>query len=239
MKKIKILGIATMLTLVLIIIVIGVFAIFGFFKGKNDSESGKEISINKVNGDLSVYEWQTLETYGDITAIFKTEAGEIVIKLADCAAAEKFIELDNSGSFDNAEFLTLADDMFIQTGVYGEGFSSEKTGLAAINGAVGFVMEEDNAYPSIIFITAEKLSGESSSYMLAENFKSEKTALYKEFGGIPEYEEKIVIFGMVVSGSENIGYISEGENSGYAGGYSAAEPVKIKSIEISYPTEQN
>ena len=33
--------------------------------------------------------------------------------------------------------------------------------------------------------------------------------------------------------------IAKGENSGYTGGFSALEPVKINSVEISFPTEEN
>ena len=44
---------------------------------------------------------------------------------------------------------------------------------------------------------------------------------------------------MVVSGSDVIEEIKNGENSGYTGGFSALEPVKINSVEISFPTEEN
>ena len=36
----------------------------------------------------------------------------------------------------------------------------------------------------------------------------------------------------VLNGTETIEKIASGENSGYTGGYSAAEPIKITSAEI-------
>ncbi len=239
MKKIKTLGIVTMIFLLLIIVVFTVLAAFGFLRIETDSEGHSEIIFTPLEEKNDLFEWQTSKTEGDITAAIKTDAGKILIKLGDCAAAEEFIKLDNSGAFENTEFLTLAENMFIQTGVYGESFETEQNGFACINGAVGFVMDEVKAAPSIVIITAEKLSGASSAFLKNNRFNEEKTDLYAEFGGIPEYEGKIIIFGMVVSGTETIEKIASGENSGYTGGYSALEPVKINSVEISYPTEEN
>lgn len=238
MKKIKTLGIITMIFVVLIIAVFAVLALFGVFRFETDPESGKsEITFEPIDNRNPAFVWQTSETEGDITAVIKTEKGNIEIKLGDCAAAEKFVSLDNEGAFENAEFSVLAKDMFIQASVSGENFELEQTEYLPLCGAVAFVMDGEKAAPSFVIITAEELSGSSRAFLSNNNFGEEKTGFYKNFGGIPEYEGKIIVFGTVTSGFETLEKISSGENSGYTGGYLAAEPVKINSVEISFPTE--
>ena len=235
MKKIKILGIITMIFLVLIIAVFAVLALFGILKIETGEDGKTEISFAPLEEKNEFLEWQTSETEGDRTAVIKTEKGEIKIKLSETAAAEKFIELKNSGAFRNAEFSVLAENMFIQSTVPGENFEAEQNEFAAINGAVAFVMEKEKAAPSFVLITAEKLSGNSSAFLKNGAFDSERAGIYEKFGGIPEYEGKILVFGQVVSGMETVLEIAEKENSGYTGGYLAAEPEKIISLEISEP----
>lgn len=211
MKNIRILGIIAAAVLLIIIVLFAAFAFFGVFTGKIPENKLPEISVEPSGEMISPSLWQTSETAGDITATVKTGLGDIVIKLGSCPAAEKFIELDNSGVFEGAGFDILAKDMFIQTGFDGEGFYADKTEYSCIKGAVGFVLEDEKAYPSLFIITGEDLSS--------------------------EYDGKTLVFGQVVSGMETVLAIEEGESSGYAGGYLAKEPVKINSIEISYPTE--
>lgn len=238
MKKLKILGITTMFVLVLAIGTIAALAAFGVFEtAPAEDEKTPDISIEKPEESSSELEWQTDRSAEGITAAIKTDLGDIVIKLGDCSAAEKFIELDNKGEFDSARFSTAAKDMFIQAFTLGENFTAEGTDYGCFCGAVGFVMDGDEATPNFFIITADKLSGASEAYLIGHNFDSERIALYKEHGGIPEYEGKVLIFAQVVSGMEVVKAIAEGENSGYTGGYSSENPVTINSIEISYPTE--
>ncbi len=239
MKKIKILAIVSTVFLVLIIAIFAVLAALGIFKIETDESGKSEIIFTPAEIKNKSLEWQTKETEGDVTAVFKTTAGKFEVKLSGFAAAEKFIELDNAGIFEGMEFSVLAENMFIQTSPSGESFSLEKTDLVPINGAVGFVYEEEKAYPSLVIITAKELSGISEGFLLGSGFDEEKTGVYKTFGGVPELEGKIIVFGMVSSGAEVIEKISGGENSGYTGGYSPLEPVKINSVEISFPTETN
>ena len=100
------------------------------------------------------------------------------------------------------------------------------------NGAVGFVLDGKTAAPSIFIITNTALSGFSKAYMTEKAFDEDKIALYEKMGGVPEYEGRVLVFGMVVSGMETAEKIAAGANSGYTGGYSAAEPQKIISAEI-------
>ena len=92
------------------------------------------------------------------------------------------------------------------------------------------------AFSKISFVST---SGNSSAFLKNSGFDEEKTRLYESFGGIPEYEGKILVFGMVTSGFKTVEKIASGENSGYTGGFSAVSPVKINSVEISFPTEEN
>ena len=150
-----------------------------------------------------------------------------------------FFELKNAGFFDEAEFSVAAENMFIQTSLSEKEFSAEKTELAAIKGAACFVMNGELATASLAFITADEISAASADYMEKADFDKERKEVYNSFGGKPEYEENLLVFGSVVSGFEVIKAIESAENSGYVGGYSPLEPVKIISVEINFPTEEN
>ena len=237
--KLKFLGIFSVVLIILVVAVFAVFAAFGFFKIETDENGKNEIIFTPIENKNEFFEWQTSETEGDIKAVFKTSAGNFEVKLGDCAAAEKFIELDNSGTFNGMEFSVLAENMFIQSSPSENGFSAEETEFGLINGAVGFVFEKGEAFPSLVIITAKELSSISKGFLAESGFDDERKELYQNFGGVPELEGKIVVFGMVSSGNEVIEKIEKGENSGYTGGFSALEPVKINSVEISFPTEEN
>ena len=237
MKKIKTLGIAAAVVLVLVLGVFAILAALGILRIETDENGKSEVIFTPVEEKNSALEWQTVETSGDITATIKTELGDIVIKLGEGAAAEKFISLDNAGAFDSSEFVTLAENMFIQASASEENFEAEQTEYGCFYGSVGFALDGEKASPSFFIITASELSGTSKAYLSSNIADEERAALYEKFGGMPEYEGKVLIFGQVTSGMEVAKAIAVGENSGYTGGYSAAEPVKILSVEISYPTE--
>lgn len=233
MKKIKILGIITAAVIFAALAVFAVFAAAGIIEIK-PAENGKPAEIiftPAKSEEEKALEWQTSETSEDVIAVLHTEEGKIKIKLADCKAAEKFTELENS------EFITLAENMFIQTAVKGENFETEETPYGCFYGAVGFVMEDEKAAPSFFIITAKELSGLSKAYLSGASISEERKALYEEKGGIPEYEGKVVIFGQVIFGMETAEKIAAKENFGYTGGYAAAEPVKITKTEIISPSE--
>ena len=239
MKKLKTLGIISAVFLVLIISVFAVLAALGIFKIETDETGKSEIIFTPAENKNSALKWQTEKTEGDITAVFKTDLGKFEVKLGDFEAAEKFIELDNEGTFDGMEFSVLAENMFIQTSLSEKEFSAKKTELAAIKGAACFVMNGELATASLAFITADEISRASADYMEKAGFDEERKEVYNSFGGKPEYEENLLVFGSVVSGFEVIKAIESTENSGYVGGYSPLEPVKIISVEINFPTEEN
>ena len=239
MKKLKTLGIITMAVLLVTMAAFAAMAALGIFKFETDETGKTEIIFSPSENKNKFLAWQTEETEGDTLAVFKTDAGVFTVKLADCEAAEKFIELDNSGIFEGMEFSVLAENMFIQSSFSGEGFAPEKTEFACIEGAVGFVLEEEKAFPSLVIITAEELSSVSKGYIKESGLDEERAKVYEKFGGVPEYEENVLVFGAVVSGKEVIKAISEGKNSGFTGGFSALEPVKINSVEIIFTTAEN
>ena len=224
MKKIKILGITATVFLVLTVAALSATAFLGVFN-KDTEENEIVLTPEKIEKNRFVPE-------GGKTVLFKTEEGEIKIELGTCEAAEEFLKLVSEGAFANAEFSTLVTDMFIQASANGSGFAAESSGYGCFYGSVGLVTDGKTASPGFFIITAKKLSGISKAYLSEKDFDKEKAALYEELGGVPEYEGKVIIFGKVVSGMEVAEKIAAGENSGYTGGYSAAEPVKIISAEI-------
>ena len=239
MKKLKTLGIITMAVLIVLMAAFAIMAALGIFKIETDETGKTEIIFSPAESKNEFLAWQTSETEDKAVAVFKTDAGDFKVKLADCAATEKFIELDNAGTFDGMEFSVLAENMFIQTSLSGEGFAAEKTEFACIEGAVGFVLEDEKAFPSLVIITPENLSSVSKVYLKESGFNEERKKVYESFGGVPEYEENLVVFGMVISGKDTVKAISEGKNSGFTGGFSALEPVKINSVEIIFTTYEN
>lgn len=228
MKKTKILGITMAVSLVLIIGAFAMLAAFGVF------ESGEEGGINispeeKIDiFDTSKCDYVTL----------KTDSGTIKIFVADCPAGKKFAELAESGALSGGEIKTAVRDMFIQADINGESFETEKTNFSAIDGTVGFILDGEKASPSFVIIAAEELSGASKAFLSENDFDEESVAFYSEGGGVPEYEDKIIVFGQIDSEESNtVNIICEAENSGYTGGYSLAEPVKINSAEVFYYIE--
>ena len=235
MKKIKTLGIVTALFIIIIMAAAAFFLLFGT-NGKIEGMDG--IITEKEESEKSPFLWQTEEIFDDVIAKIETEAGEITLKIAPGSIGEKFIGLCESGALNGVEFSVLAENMFIQANPSGENSPAEKTDYACFNGAVAFVMDEGEASSSFIIITAKELSGASKAYLSENEEDEQKAALYKKHGGIPEYEGKVFVFGMVTFGWETVDSIAAGENSGYTGGYAAKNPVKIISAKIIYPEEQ-
>lgn len=203
MSKIKIIGIIAAAAVIIIIAVFAVILMTGS-SGNDENIINKEMFIPKNS-----VKWQKTETTGEIRAIFRTEKGDFELKLAECEAAEKFIELAKADVFDEADFPVLAENLFIQTGICGETFSVSENKMACIRGAVGFVNDDGETYPGLVIITAEDISA--------------------------ELEGKVTVFGQIISGMENVDDIAFSENTGYTGGFSAIESIAIKDIEIIYP----
>ena len=230
MKKLKTLGIIMGALLVLFVAAFAVMAALGIFTVETGEGGG--ISFNPI---VMKKNWEI--PLSEKTAVIKTEKGEIKIALADCEAAEKFSELAKSGMYLESAFDTVAEDLFISASANGENFEAEMTSYACVYGAVGFVLEGEKAAPDFFIVTKNGLSGLSESFMTEQGFDEEKIAFYKENGGIPEYEGKVIIFGKVLSGMETAEKIAKTENSGYTGGYKPAEAVKIISAGIIEPEE--
>ncbi len=201
----------------------------------NESQS---VAIEEEkNKDL---EWQTADAAPeDVTATVETEAGAFVLKLYPGAAADKFAELAEGGSFDGVAFETVAQKMFTQCpALSAETFGAEQNELACVYGAVGFAMDGGEISDSLFVITANELSGMSRAYASEHDFSAERAALYEERGGMPEYEGKVLIFGQVLSGFDALDAISEGATNGYTGGYAAENLVKIFSVTINRPAAE-
>ncbi|MBR2041811.1 MAG: peptidylprolyl isomerase [Oscillospiraceae bacterium] len=207
MKNTKIIGIIIGVLIIILIALLVFLWAFGAFRISSGEELPPEISETENINPGNNTEWQKTETSGDKTALFKTEKGDFEIKLADCETAEKFEELNASGAFEGATFLILAENLFIQSGTCGEAFAAEENEMECIRGAVGFIRDGDEVYPSIVIITGEDLS--------------------------EALDGRLSVFGQVVSGMETVDEIAYSENKGYTAGYSAVEPILITGIEIS------
>lgn len=238
MKKIKTLGIVTVVLLVIIIAVAVILSLLDILKIEKNPDGNGNIIFTPFEKKNEFFSWQTENTKGDITAEINSDCGKITVKLADCEAGKKFISLCENGAFDETGFSVAAENMFIQCNGKGESFFVEQTEYAPVNGAVAFVIDGENAACSFIIITASELSQTSKNYISEKGFDSEKTELFENFGGIPEYENNVVVFGMVTFGEDTLENIFRKENSGYTGGFSLTEPVNISDIKIVYPTEE-
>lgn len=231
-----------------VIIALAALAVSGVIKLDKPASGGKVESSASESTPVSVdeekskdLEWQAAPAAEaeDVTAVIETEAGSFVLKLYSGAAAERFAELAEGGSFASAQFATLAENMFVQCpALSAETFGAEQNELACVYGAVGFAMDGGEISDSLFVVTAKSLSGMSSAYISEHAFSSERASLYESFGGMPEYEGKVMIFGQIVSGFDVLDSIAAGKTSGYTGGYTAENPVKILSVTVNRPAEE-
>lgn len=227
MNKIKILGITVTISLALIIGAFALLAALGVF------EFGEGGGIN-ITPEEKIDIFDTSEC--DYVTL-STDAGIIKIFVADCPAGEKFLELAESGAL-HGEIKTAVKGMFIQADINGYSFETEKTDFSAIDGTVGFILDGEKASPSFVIIAAEELSGASKAFLSENGFDEESVDFYTKGGGVPEYEDKIIVFGQIdFDESDTVNIICEAENSGYTGGYSLVEPVRINSAEVFYHIE--
>lgn len=231
MKK---LGVFAVVVMILVCAAALAVAVMSFLKGGESPVKdilGGVIIEQEKNPKLI---WQTGETEGDVTAVIKTDLGEIVFKLDESKAAERFIE--SAGNFGGASFETVAENLFIQVPALSKNSEEyEENDLCCFYGAVGFVSEDGKVSDSLVIITANELSGVSKAYISGENFDLERAEFYKDFGGVPEYEGKIQVFGQVVEGFGVLEKIAAAETSGYTGGYAAKNPVEIISVTVCSP----
>ena len=162
----------------------------------------------------------------------ETDAGSFTVTLYASDAANAFKTFAESGAFAGKSFATVTDS-FAQVPILDESrVSYAGNTLAALSGAVGFVLEDEKAAPSLVIVTKEGLSGLSEAY-LTENtaaFSEERAAIYREKGGVPELEDRLLLFGQVTEGFDVLEAIASSETSGYTGGYAAENPVTILSV---------
>ncbi len=226
MKKLKLLGIATGFLVALAVAAIALAAIFGGFTAEKPKDEGplggKPITVEPE--ELLPTLWQTGESSGDGTAVIKTDLGEVTFKITP-GGEGLFANLGQGELF----FEVLAEN-FVQSSAFSESFSAENPGLLPLYGAVGFVLEERKA-ASLLIITQKELAVSSRNFIKTGNFPEEKAEIYREFGGVPEFEQSVVIFGQVTGGFEILEQIAAGESTGYTGGFKAISPINF-SLEI-------
>ena len=233
-NKMKKLGVAAVILMVAVCASALAIALASFLKGGDGGiNSLLEGVIIEKEKDPKL-RWQTEDTEEDITVTLKTSAGDITFKLDGSAASERLIE--SAAKFGGEEFATAAENLFIQVpALSGDTVPYEESGLGCFYGAVGFATENGKVYDSLVIIAAKELSGLSRAYISGENFDPERAEFYGSFGGVPEYEGKVEIFGQVIEGFDVLEKIAFAETSGYTGGYVPAQPVSIISVTVSYP----
>lgn len=237
MKKLKTLGIATIIVLLSVTIIITTLSLLKIITPKNPETDNGNLIFSPLENRNPIFLWQTEKNTDDVKAILKTDKGDIKIRVANCDAGEKFLSLCKNGAYSNSEFSRAAENLFIECSAKGESFSVKETEYAAIKGAVAFIKENENAVPAFVIITADELSQISKSFLKESSFDNERKELYENYGGVPEYEGKIIVFGMVDFEDETVEKIKSEKNLGYTNGFYLKEPVKIISVEIINKTE--
>ena len=239
MKKTKVLAIVAVAFLVLFCVITVALALLGAFsRNKTDPLSGARDAVLDVLGiehdESGPLDWQK-EPAGD-AAVFVTDFGEFKVTLFPSEGTDAFLSLAESGRLDGEAFSVLAENLFAQVPPLDDSAAElSPSGLAALSGTLGFLLDENkNASTSLVLVTAEKLSGLSRAY-LEENpgaFDEKRAALYEEKGGVPEYEDRLALFGQVTDGFDVLSVIVKEKTDGYTGGYHAENPVVIRDIRI-------
>lgn len=229
----KALGTAAVVIMILVCLAALVVAALSLLTGEDPMENVLGGVVIEKRRDEALA-WQTEETEGDVRAEVKTSLGSIVFKIHKGKAAEYF--LSEPEAFEKAVFNIAAEDLFVQVSPLSKApVPYEESSLGCFYGAVGLAVEEGKTYPSLVIITAKELSGLSAAYISGENFDAERAELYKSFGGVPEYEGKVQIFGQVTEGFDVLQKIAEAKTNGYTGGFALESPVEIVSVKVTYP----
>lgn len=210
-----------------------VIAVLGYFKIVSIKDITSAIGISPVQTENAELIWQTSEQENCRKAVISTSLGDITLKLYDCTPADLFVR--NGGLI--GKYITVSSEkMFIQTE---EAFETdaeyEDTGLGCICGAVGLALDDDRLTGSLVFITPEEMSTASKAYIKANPMKDGREKFYESYGGVPELEGKIAVFGQVTDGFKVIEKITRLETDGYTGGFNLIEPVEITCVTIIEP----
>lgn len=210
-----------------------VIAVLGYFKIVSIKDITSAIGISPVRTENAELVWQTSEQENCRKAVVSTSLGDITFKLYDCVPADLFVR---SGGLIGKYITVSSEKKFIQTE---EAFETdavyENTGLGCICGAVGLALDDDRLTGSLVFITPEEMSTASKAFLNANPMKDGRGKFYEDFGGVPELEGKIAVFGQVIDGFKVIEKITRLETDGYTGGFNLLEPVEITSVTIIEP----
>lgn len=162
----------------------------------------------------------------------ETDAGTFTVTLYASDAADAFKTFAESGAFNGKPFATVTDSFAQVSPLDNSRASYTENSLAALSGTVGFVLEDKKAASSLVVVTKAGLSGLSEAYLTDNTaaFSEERIAIYREKGGVPELEDRLLLFGQVTEGFDVLEAIASSETNGYTGGFSAESPVTILSV---------
>jgi len=188
---------------------------------------------------------------GDQVATFKTNHGEIKVKLLPenaPKAVENFTTHAKDGYYDGLIFHRVINDFMIQGGdpsgtgaggesIWGGPFEDEfKAGARNIRGALSMANAGSNTNGSQFFIVQAKAENENTiNYLKKEGVSQQIIDLYKEQGGTPHLDFDInekykhTVFGQVYEGMDVVDEIAEVE---VGAGDTPVEDVVIETITI-------
>ncbi len=196
---------------------------------------------------MSDYQLKPLES-GDITALLKTNMGDIKVKLFPEAAprtVENFVTHAKNGYYNGLIFHRIIKDFMIQGGdptgtgmggesIFGEKFEDEfDPRLHNLRGALSMANAGPNTNGSQFFIVEASTVPDNMLEQMKEmpdSFPEEIVQAYEKMGGTPWLDFRHTVFGQVVEGMdivENISSVKVGA------GDRPVVDVVIETIEIS------
>ena len=185
---------------------------------------------------------------GDVTAIMKTNMGDIKIKLFPKEApkaVENFVTHAKNGYYNGLIFHRVIKDFMIQGGdpmgsgiggesIWGESFEDEfDPALHNLRGALSMANAGPNTNGSQFFIVqAKEVPANMLSQMkqMSDSFPEDTVKAYAELGGTPWLDFRHTVFGQVFEGMDVVDKIAQ-TKVGYQD--KPVEDVKIEGIEIA------
>ena len=196
---------------------------------------------------MSNYQLKTPQA-GDVTAIMKTNMGDIKIKLFPKEApkaVENFVTHAKNGYYNGLIFHRVIKDFMIQGGdpmgsgiggesIWGESFEDEfDPALHNLRGALSMANAGPNTNGSQFFIVqAKEVPANMLSQMkqMSDSFPEDTVTAYAELGGTPWLDFRHTVFGQVFEGMDVVDKIAQ-TKVGYQD--KPVEDVKIEGIEIA------
>ncbi|MBO5322156.1 MAG: peptidylprolyl isomerase [Clostridia bacterium] len=174
---------------------------------------------------MSAYQLKEIGA-GDILATFKTNMGEIKVKLFPNEApktVENFVTHAKNGYYDGLIFHRVIKDFMIQGGdptgtgmggesIYGYSFEDEfDVKLHNLNGALSMANAGPNTNGSQFFIVQADTVPQNMLMQMKEmpdSFPADIVDAYEKMGGTPWLDFRHTVFGQVIEGMDTVNAIA-------------------------------